>query len=37
MGTRKHTLKTEIPPVSGEKDAEDNIKTVTVEVREAVG
>jgi ankyrin repeat protein len=30
----KHTLKVEIPPVPGEKNTEDNIKTVTIEVKE---
>ncbi|MFC1604708.1 ankyrin repeat domain-containing protein [Planctomycetota bacterium] len=31
---RKHTLKVEIPPVPGEQNTEDNIKTVTIEVKE---
>ena len=30
----KHTLKVEILPVSGEQNTEDNIKTITVEVKE---
>jgi hypothetical protein len=30
----KHTLKVEIPPVPGEQNTEDNIKTVTIEVKE---
>ena len=30
----KHTLKVEIPPVPGEQKIEDNIKTVTIEVKE---
>jgi len=30
----KHTLKVEIPPVSGEQNTEDNVKTVTIEVKE---
>lgn len=30
----KHTLKIEIQPVPGEKNTEDNIKTVTIEVKE---
>jgi hypothetical protein len=30
----KHTLKVEIPPVAGEKITEDNVKTVTIEVKE---
>jgi hypothetical protein len=29
----KHTLKVEIPPVPGEQNIEDNIKTVTIEVK----
>ena len=31
----KHTLKVEIPPVPGEQNTEDNIKTVTIEVKRA--
>ena len=30
----KHTLKVEIPPVPGEQNTEDNVKTVTIEVKE---
>ena len=30
----KHTLKVEIPPVPGEQNTKDNIKTVTIEVKE---
>jgi NADH/NAD ratio-sensing transcriptional regulator Rex len=30
----KHTLKVEIPSVPGEQNTEDNIKTVTIEVKE---
>jgi ankyrin repeat protein len=30
----KHTLKVEIPPVPGEQNTDDNVKTVTVEVKE---
>jgi len=30
----KHTLKVEIPPVQGEQNTEDNVKTVTIEVKE---
>jgi ankyrin repeat protein len=30
----KHTLRTEIPPVQGEQNTEDNVKTVTIEVKE---
>jgi ankyrin repeat protein len=30
----KHTLKVEIPPVPGEQNTEDKIKTVTIEVKE---
>jgi pectate lyase len=30
----KHTLKVEIPPVPEEKNTEDNVKTVTIEVKE---
>jgi len=30
----KHTLKVEIPPVPGEQNTENNIKTVTIEVKE---
>ncbi|MBW2605940.1 MAG: FG-GAP repeat protein [Deltaproteobacteria bacterium] len=30
----KHTLKIEIPPVPGEQNTEDNIRTVTIEVKE---
>jgi len=33
----KHTLKVEIPPVPGEQNTENNIKTVTVEVKERPG
>ena len=29
----KHTLKVEIPPVPGEQNTENNIKTVTIEVK----
>jgi hypothetical protein len=29
----KHTLKVEIPPVPGEQNIEDNVKTVTIEVK----
>ena len=29
-----HTLKVEIPPVPGEQNTEDNVKTVTIEVKE---
>ena len=29
-----HTLKVEIPPVPGEQNTEDNIKTVTIEIKE---
>jgi hypothetical protein len=29
-----HTLKVEIPPVPGEQNTEDNIKAVTIEVKE---
>jgi len=29
----KHTLKVEIPPVPGEQNTEDNVKTVTIEVK----
>jgi len=32
-----HTLKVEIPPVPREKNTEDNVKTVTVEVKEPQG
>jgi hypothetical protein len=30
----KHTLKIAIPPVPGEQNKEDNVKTVTIEVKE---
>ena len=30
----KHILKVEIPPVPGEQNTEDNVKTVTIEVKE---
>ena len=30
----KHTIKVEIPPVPGEQNTEDNVKTVTVEIKE---
>jgi cytohesin len=30
----KHTLKIEIPPVPGEKNTEDNTKTLTIEIKE---
>ena len=30
----KHTLKVEIPPVPGEQNSEDNVKTITIEVTE---
>jgi len=30
----KHTLRVEIPPVPGEQNTEDNVKTVTIEVKE---
>ena len=30
----KHTLKVEIPPVPGEQNTEDNVKTATIEVTE---
>ena len=30
----KHTLKVEIPPVPGEQNIEDNVKTITIEVTE---
>ena len=30
----KHTLKMEIPPVPGEENNEDNVKTITIEVTE---
>ena len=30
----KHTLQVEIPPVPGEQNTEDNIKTVTIAVQE---
>jgi len=30
----KHTLKVEIPPVPGEQNTKDNVKTVTIEVKE---
>jgi hypothetical protein len=30
----KHTLKVEIPPVPGGQNTEDNVKTVTIEVKE---
>jgi ankyrin repeat protein len=30
----RHTLKVEIPPVPGEQNIKDNVKTVTIEVRE---
>ncbi len=30
----EHTLKIEIPPVPGERNIEDNIKTVTIEAKE---
>ena len=30
----KHVLKVEIPPIPGEQNTEDNIKTVTIEVKE---
>jgi len=33
----KHTLKVEIAPVPGEQNTEDNVKTVTVEVKEPGG
>jgi hypothetical protein len=33
----KHTLKVEIPPVPGEQNTEDNVKTVTIEVKEPAG
>ena len=33
----KHTLKVEIPPVPGEQNTEDNVKTVTIEVKESAG
>ena len=33
----KHTLKVEIPPVLGEQNTEDNVKTVTIEVKESAG
>jgi pectate lyase len=32
----KHTLKVEIPPVPGEQNTEDNVKTVTIEVKESM-
>ncbi|MEJ2705587.1 MAG: hypothetical protein P8Z79_24370 [Sedimentisphaerales bacterium] len=30
----KHTLKVEIPPLEGEQNTENNVKTVTIEVKE---
>jgi ankyrin repeat protein len=30
----KHTLKVEVPPVPGEQNTEDNVKTVSVEIKE---
>ena len=32
----KHTLKVEIPPVPGEQNTENNVKTLTIEVKESL-